>query len=171
MNLEAELLREHSKRQCTKIVKYVGDNTARFAQLVKLFLQGPYRITQRAAWPVSYCVEAHPTLVNKHLNALLTAAAKKDAPEAVKRNVMRLLQYIEIPKRLQGRTADLCYRFLSSPEEAIAVRVFAMTVMANLSATFPELARELVIILEDALPYGSPGFVSRARKVLKKIKG
>ena len=63
MNLVETITNEHSKAQCDKIVKYIGCDRSRFAQLVKVFLSGPYRITQRAAWPLSYCVELHPELV------------------------------------------------------------------------------------------------------------
>jgi hypothetical protein len=63
MNLLESLTKEHSKKQCDRIVKYVGGNTGRFAGLMDLFFKGEYRITQRSAWPVSYCVRAHPDLI------------------------------------------------------------------------------------------------------------
>ena len=53
MNLLNEILKEHSKAQILKIVKYVGSDQLRFDELIKLFLNGPYRVTQRAGWPIS----------------------------------------------------------------------------------------------------------------------
>jgi hypothetical protein len=44
-----------------------------------------------------------------------------------------------------------------------------MTVLGNLTMALPELGKELAILIEDELPYGSAGFVSRGRKVLKQI--
>src|SRR5688500_11545215 len=102
MDIRKELLKEHSKRQTTKIVNYIGNSSARFKALVKNFLDGPYRVTQRAAWPLSYCVQEHPKLIKPHLKSILTMLDKKDAHVAVKRNIMRLLQDIEIPKQLYG---------------------------------------------------------------------
>ena len=52
MNLREALLKEHSKKQMLKIVKYIGNDQQRFDELMKLFLESEYRITQRAAWPV-----------------------------------------------------------------------------------------------------------------------
>lgn len=66
MNLAKEILKEHSKKQKNKIVNHVGDDPKRFAQLVDIFLQGPYRVTQRASWPLSYCVEKYPILLKPH---------------------------------------------------------------------------------------------------------
>ena len=60
MNIRDALLEVHSKEQATKIANFVGDDPKRFAELMKLMMGPVYRLSQRAAWPVSYCVERHP---------------------------------------------------------------------------------------------------------------
>ncbi|SHH80223.1 hypothetical protein SAMN04488109_5518 [Chryseolinea serpens] len=169
MDLTKALLKEHSKAQMTKIVDYVGQNQARFKVLVEVYLAGPYRVTQRAAWPLSYCVERHPDLVKPHLKRLLDFLNKPGIHHAVKRNTLRLLQYIELPKRLQGRVADLCFQYLQGKGEPIAVKAFSLTVLQRILEEQPELGSELKIIIEDQLAYASPAFRSRAMKVLKVI--
>jgi len=37
MNLRAEILKEHSKAQCVRIVKWIGNNEERFDALMQLF--------------------------------------------------------------------------------------------------------------------------------------
>jgi len=170
MNLVKVILNEHSKLQKDKITRYVGADPKRFAELVDVFLAGPYLITQRASWPISYCVEYNPTLIKPHLKKVLGILQKQDVHDAVKRNILRLLQFISIPKPLQGRTIDLCFYFLNNNKEPIAVRVFAMTVLANLAKENPDLKNEIIIIIEDQLPFGSAGFISRSKKVLKELK-
>jgi hypothetical protein len=59
MNLVDTLAKEHSKAQCDRIVKYIGNRPDRFDELVQVFLAGPCRLTQRAGWPLSYCVEPY----------------------------------------------------------------------------------------------------------------
>ena len=56
--------------------------------------------------------------------------------------------------------------FLTDSNETIGVKVFYMTVLTTLSQRLPNLGRELRIVLEDQLPYASPGDASRARKTL-----
>lgn len=170
MNLVKVILKEHSKSQTDKISRYVGASPKRFAELVSVFLAGPYRVTQRASWPLSYCVEHNPNLVKPHLKKILSYLHKQDEHDAVKRNILRLLQYITIPKSLQGTTIDLCFHFLKSAREPIAIRVFAMTVLANLAKENPGLKNEIILIIEDQLPFGSAGFISRGKKVLKELK-
>ncbi|MBS1557091.1 MAG: hypothetical protein JST69_00070 [Bacteroidetes bacterium] len=168
-DLSKELLKEYSKKQCIRIVQYVGNDADRLAELVNVFLGGPYRITQRAAWPLSYCVQKHPELIIPHLKTILKFTGQEGAPDAVKRNVMRFLQFMSIPKKYQGATLNLCLRFLSNKKEAVAVRVFAMTVLANLSKELPELKNELIPLIEDEMPYASAGFRSRGKRLLKEL--
>ncbi|MBX2966744.1 MAG: hypothetical protein KF845_11390 [Cyclobacteriaceae bacterium] len=170
MNLEKEILKEHSKAQTLRIVRYIGHDAERFAELVSLFLKGPYRLTQRSAWPLSICVEHYPELVKPHLKKLIKNLRQPSLHNAVKRNTMRLLQFVNIPKGLHGEVVSLCFDYLQDNKEAIAVRAFSMTVLANIVQTNPELKRELALVLEDIMPYGSAGLISRARKTLKQIK-
>ena len=91
-------------------------------------------------------------------------------PVAYKRNVLRILQNHEIPEPLWGHAAEQCFGFLNDTSEPVAVKVFSMTVIHNLTKDIPELAHELKIILEDQFDYGSAGFQSRARKILKALQ-
>ena len=49
MNLHAAILKEHTKAQTDRIVKYVGNDPKRFAELMQLFLKGEPRVVQRSA--------------------------------------------------------------------------------------------------------------------------
>jgi len=170
MNLVATLAKEHSRAQCDRIVRYVGDNPVKFAELVSVFLAGPYRITQRAAWPLGYCAETHPNLIRPHLKKIVRNLKNPDLHDAVRRNTVLLLQFVEIPRSLQGEVASHCYAMFRDPKAPIAIRVFSMTVLTRIAQVQPELKSELKIMIEDQLLYASSGFLSRARKVLKQLQ-
>jgi hypothetical protein len=162
MDLKKELLKEHSKAQAVKIQRYIGRDAQKFAELVKVFLTGPYRVTQRAAWPLSICIEQYPELAKPHLKSLVQNLKQEGLHPAVKRNTMRLLQFVKIPKSIQGLATDVAFRFLQDSSETIAVRVLSMTVLANIAKENSGLKKEIRLILEDQLPFGSAGIVSRA---------
>jgi hypothetical protein len=170
MDLRKMLVKEHSKAQCDRIVNYVGDDKDRFAELMRLFLSGEYRITQRAAWPLSYCVRRYPALINPYFKLLLDNLAKKGLHGAVIRNTVRLLQDVEIPKKYQGRVMSTCFDFIQSPETAIAVKAFSLTVLQHLSRDFPDILSELKLIIEEQWDQAPPAFRSRAKKVLGQIR-
>ncbi len=169
MQLREQILKEHSKENCNKIVRWVGASQERFDQLFYLFLNDEYRVVQRAAWPIGYCVEAQPRLIKKHFSALLDNLEKPGIHGAVKRNTIRLLQFIAIPKRYQGRLMDICFGYLSDPKEAIAVKVFSLTVLQHLSTTYPEILPELKLLVEENCGYGTAGFKARARQFYKAV--
>lgn len=172
MDIEKTLAAEHSKRQCLKIVRYVGQDPERFSALVETFVKGPYTITQRAAWPLSVCVEAHPALATPHLAMLLKSAARSGVHNAVRRNVMRLMQFAVLPRRFHGRVMELAFRFLNDPKEAIAVKCFSITVIQNIirQYPYPELEHELTLAIEHAMPYATAGFKVRANRALIEIE-
>ncbi len=168
MNLREAILKEHSKKQTLRIVKYIGTDQRRFDELVKLFLDKEYRVTQRAAWALSYCVAAHPPFIRRHLKKIILNL-ENSIHVAVKRNTLRILQFMKIPENLEGITADICFRFLNDQKEPIAIRVFSMSVLVNICKNHPELGKELKLSIEAQLPYSSAGFRSRANKILKLL--
>ena len=160
---------EHSKAQCNRIVSYVGDDPKKFTELITEFLEGPYRITQCAAWPISYIVIANPELVTPHLAKLIRLLGTPGVHDAVKRYILRFLPSVKVPAAQREKLIELCFSFLTNRSEPVAVHVFAMEVLAMLVAPYPELRRDLALIIEEHLPYASPGYRSRAMKILEKV--
>lgn len=169
MDLKKRLNLGHPKAQTNEIVDYVDGSRSRFKQLVKVYLEGPYRITQRAAMPLTNCVAKWPYLIDNHLKRLIFFLGKPDASDTLKRNTIRLFQFIDIPKRYQGKVADLCFAYLNDKKAAVAIRVFAMTVLFNITKDEPELRNEFKLILEEQLPFGSAAFRSRGGKIFSAL--
>ena len=169
MNLRAEILKEHSKKQTQKIATFIGDNEKLFAELMDLFFANEYRVTQRAAWVVSKCYDQHPKLLTVYLKPLIENLSHSHLHDAVKRNTLRILQFVELALELQGLAFQNCMNLFISAEEPIAVKVFAMTVLSNICKQEPDLKNEVKIVIENQLPYASAGFKSRAKKVLKEL--
>lgn len=166
MNLKSLLIKEHSKKQCNKIVKWIGDDVEKFEQLMKLFFGGEYIITQRAAWPLSYCVMEHSFLVKPYLKKLLINLEKQGLHPAVTRNTLRLLQYVEISKQLEGKVMSLCFNYVQDITLPVAIKAFALTVLERLSEKYPEIKPELKTIIKDRWDAESAAFRSRAKRIL-----
>lgn len=169
MDLRKTILKEHSKSNCDRIVKWVGNSQKRFDELFYLFLNDEYRVVQRAAWPLSYIAMKYPGLMKNNFGKLIRNLRKPGLPVAVKRNTVRLLQDISISKRFHGELMSRCFEYVGSVNETIAVKVFSMTILANLSKIYPEIKPELKLILEEHLDHETAGFKSRAKKILKSL--
>lgn len=171
MTLREMILNGNKKDNATAVCDWVGDDARRFAQLVGLFLHDEYRVVQKAAWIISLVSERQPQLIDAHLEAIVQRMQEPGLPVAVRRNAVRIMQFIDLPESLHGPVMNACFDFVADPREAIAVRAFSMTILANLAKAYPEIGQELAVLLEEALEQeSSPGLRNRAQKVLKAIR-
>jgi hypothetical protein len=169
MDIREALLEEHSKSQCAKIVNYIGRDKNRFAELMNQFFDGEYRVTQRAAWPMSNCAMEHPELIEPYFSKLLEMLKKPGVHDAVARNIIRLLQKVKIPKRYHGKIMTICFEYLASESAPVAVKAFSLTVLDNLSKDYPDIRPELKLIIEERWDHETAAFKSRARKILRRL--
>jgi hypothetical protein len=172
MDLRAELLSDYSRKHTLEMASAIIADPSQFPMLMSYFLDDAregYRLPQRAAAVVNEVCEQRPDLLKPYYRKIVLNL-RNDVHDAVKRNTVRLLQFHEIPEDLVGETADRCFEQLHSAKEPIAIKVFSMTVLFNIVKRIPELKSELQYMIEEQMPYGSGGFVSRGRKILKALK-
>jgi len=166
MNIREALFDEHSKRQTMAIVNFIGGDPVKFGELMSIFFEGEYCLTQRAAWPMSCSVERWPELVYPYLEQLIAQLTRDDIHNAVRRNVVRLLQFIEIPEELLGRVYSTCIDLIDDVREAVAIRAFAVTAAERIARTEPDLRNELRLVVRKHLAHSSAAFRSRAKSIL-----
>jgi len=163
-------MKRQSLVRCNRIIKWIGNDEQRFGQLVKLFFKGEYRLTQHAAWPMSHCIRNYPFLANPFFKKFIDQLSDSKAHIAAKRNIVRLLQFVDVPGRFQGKLMDCCFRFISDPEEAIAVKAFSLNILSKMGDLFPEILPEIKSVIEARWDFETPAFHSRAKKILRKIQ-
>lgn len=169
MNIRRTLEAEHSRKTCDDIAAYIGDDSVRFKELVNIFLEGEYRITQRAAWPISVCAEKHPELIRPYLNTFLDLLLRNDLHNAVKRNITRLLQFVEIPRRSQGKAYSICLDLIADPKEFVAVKANAITVAHKIAMSEPALTDELMMVTRPLIKDATPALKARLRPLFGKV--
>jgi hypothetical protein len=167
MQLLTILQKERSKKTCIEVADYIGNDNERFAELIEIITGKDIEMANRAAWVI-------PSIADKNIDKLIQQYLKtviellnQPVHDAIKRNVVRMLQFTTIPKKLQGITLAYCFQLLNNPKEAVAIRVFAMTVLYNLTRQEPDLAHELYDCIEMHMEGALPGYKSRGGKILK----
>jgi hypothetical protein len=168
--LKTMILAEHSFANSQRIVRWIGHEQARFDLLMQLFLENEYRVTQRAAMSISHFFDKNPDFFQNWLPKMVDFMKKKDAHDAVKRNVLRILQTINLPDELLGEIADCTFRFAADPNEPGAIRCFSMSVAWRICQKEPELSPELRHIIEENLPHATTAFKNRGGKILAEMK-
>ncbi len=169
MDLKSQLSKAHSKENCNFIVAWVGDNQTKFDELFKIFLGNDKLLVQRSSWPMGYCVEVFPHLIKKHFDAFIKNLDKPIQHEAVKRHSLRVLQFVDIPKKYEGVIMNKCFDFIQDIVEKPAVKVFSLIVLDKLQKRYPAIKVELQLIIKTQMEHEKPGFKSRGKKVLKGL--
>jgi hypothetical protein len=168
-DLKSEIEKEHSKKNTLRLARWVGHDTGRFARLMELFLADDLQSKRRSSWVMTYCIERHPELAVPWIKILIAQCMQTNAHDAIQRNVMRSLQFVDIPRGKRGIVVNAGFDILQSARTSIAAKAFFMTVLANIANREPDLKKELILVLEEILAHpGTAGLHSRARHVLKK---
>ena len=170
MDFRKELEQGQSKALTTAIVREVSNSPKKMKELMDCFIDGPFRITQRAAWPMSFIAQKHPNLLIEYYSILIDLLNKPGKHDAINRNILRAFQFVNIPKKHQGKVLDVSFRLLNSSDEPIAVKAFSMTVIYNLSKQYPDIIPELKASIEALMPNASSGIKSRGLKILQAIQ-
>jgi hypothetical protein len=168
--LREEILKEHSKPHALKIAGYACKSKKNFKELMCCFLDNEYRLSQRAAWSVSWAARKNLAMIHPHIKDLVSVLHKKNIHDAVIRNSVRVLQEVEIPEKFHGQVMDACFQFLEKPSTPVAIKVFSLTTLFNLSKKYPEIKPELKLIIDDSWEHETAAFRSRAGKILSKLK-
>jgi len=167
--LENQLISENSIDNILNIVSHIGNNAERFRILLDITEQGDDVVSRRASWAAMHCCDKHPILASGEIGRLVTISGTTKS-QAIKRNIIRILQFQEIPDQYQGAAYDTCFSAMLNPAETIAVRAFSMQVVFNIAAVYPELQTELVVAIKEILPYGSKGLASKGNKLIKVLE-
>ncbi len=166
MNIREEILKEHSRAHALKIAAYACTSPKNFKELMRCFMDDGYRLSQRAAWSVSWAAKKKPAMVMPHLEEIVAQLGKKGVHDSVKRNAVRVLEDVEIPEKLHGAVMNACFGFIEDPSTAAAIKAFSLTTLFNLSKHYPEIRPELKLIIEERWDSETAAFRSRGKKIL-----
>lgn len=169
MNIREEILKEHSKQQALKIAAYACSSKKNFKELMQCFLEKEYRVAQRAAWSVSWAARKNTAMVMPYIGDLVSQLQNKDAHPAVVRNSVRVLQEIDIPEKFHGEVMTACFQFIEEPSTPVAIKVFSLTTLSNLSKQYPEIKPELKMLIEEKWEQETVAFRSRGKKILRDL--
>ena len=159
----------HSKELRDDIIDYVGNSKVKMKSLMSFFFHDEWRYNQRAAWAVSHIGIKNPTLLKPYLDRMVKQMSLPKH-DAVVRNTLRIFEDINIPEEIEGELLDKCMNYLVDTKQAVAIRCFSMTVIDKIVSRFPELAPEVIEIINDQLEHPcTAGFKVRAKRTLHSM--
>ena len=152
-----------------RVTEYACASPKRFKELIDCFLCDEYRVAQRAAWSVSWAARSKPALIKPYIKHLVAQLEKTDVHNAVIRNSVRILEYIDIPEEHHGDAMNACFSLIEKPGTPAAIKAFSLTTLYKLSQFYPDIKPELKLIIEERMDTETPAFKSRGKKILKEL--
>jgi hypothetical protein len=159
----------HTKSTINQIINYVGEDANIFKDLMKFFLSEDRRVTQLTSWAVGHIGENQPQLIAPFHLDLINQLKLDNKHNAIRRNIVRLYQFVPIPEEIEGELYDICMGFILDPKEAIAVKAFSMRVCELVAIKYPDLAPELMDAIEGAMIGASSGLKNRGSHTLRRL--
>ena len=139
-----------------------------FPELVSIYLGKEEPASRAAAWAVDLCVERHPEWIFPYIEEM-AAALPRFRHDAFKRHTLRMLMRLPLPEKELGILLNICFEWLTSPNEAVAQKVYAMEILYRAAQAEPDLRQELADSISWRLDEETAGFRNRGLKILKKL--
>lgn len=169
MTLKEKLFIENSKSYWIQLSKEILEY-GQLDELMNFFLSEDKRLSQRASAIIMTIADRSPDIFSPYLRQLVAHLGAQPT-ETQKRNIIRIIDFIDIPEDLEGEILNYTFLYLENLNESIAVRAFSMKVLGTLYKKYPEIKEELQALIEKNLQANpSPGIKNCGNKILKELK-
>ncbi|MFC2152813.1 hypothetical protein ACFLSE_09845, partial [Bacteroidota bacterium] len=163
---------DSSRIQADMTAEAIYDNPDSFENLIELMLEDNGKIAMRVSRVVEICENYFPEYFNPFAEKTLFKLPNCKTP-GVKRNILKIFTRRDLPnnEELRGKTIELCFNWMNSCEEPIAVRVLAMMVLERTALKDQRLIPELMFTIEDILEKEDAMAIQfTGKKISKKLR-
>jgi hypothetical protein len=170
MDYRRGLKERNSKTLWIEIFNDIGSDKNKLSELMDLFFGDDRRLALSSSQPVGMIGEKKTELIKPYL-VKMVKHLNTNPIDGVKRNILRTFQFNSIPEEVEGEFFDVLLIYLTSLSEAVAIKAFSMTVARKICKKHPELAQELIPIIERLMEASeSSGIKHRGKKELIKLR-
>lgn len=165
-----DLIPDSSKLAAMDAAGYLVKNPSQIKEALKLVFKDEYPLSMRAANVIEVCSEARPDLVKPYIDEIIQRLPSFKT-DGVKRCFLKMISMYDLPDDEEKLSILLncCFEWIMSAEETVAVKVFSLEILYNITQKESDLKQELISVIEDQIPKNSIAFQNRGMKTLKKL--
>lgn len=163
------LTKKASRANSYQVVAMVGKDYKLYKELIRLIVSYECPVSEKAAWAMNHCYEDGVGFFEDYFEEMTLVLADSKYSDSVKRNIVRIFQFIDIPQKHQASIIDSCFTLVTNKKTAIAVKAFSLGVLEKMTKLYPELKNELRAVIEDLLPKASSGLKNRCQHILRRL--
>lgn len=167
-SLEELLGFETSRRNTDLVADLILKKPKLFDELVRLYLKNEEPVSRRAAWVADVVTEKSPQLLDPFIDTI-AGQLKTFTHDGMKRESLKMLSRSTLPEENLGQLISVCFDWLTSGRESVAVKMFSMEILYRISQKEPEMKKELADSIEWRMQEETPGFRAHGKKLLKQL--
>lgn len=139
-----------------------------FKIILEVMYNDTYPLSMRAGRVAWLIAKKYPDFIIPYLPGMIEKLPEFRI-DGVRRNIMSILVELPLPEIDLGKLFDVCYTWLESEKEPVAIRGNAITILFKISEKEPELKTELTELFESLIPCDSVGIETRIKHYLRKL--
>jgi hypothetical protein len=151
-----------------EMIMYVAEHPDDFQEAISLAVSNKQPYSWRSAWLLWSCMEKDDPRIREHIPAIISAI--KSLPDGHQRELMKILQLMELEEEHEGVLFDICASIWEKIHKQPSVRYNAFITMVKIAEKYPELLNDLGFLAQTQyLETLSPGVKRGIYKMLEKI--
>lgn len=167
-NLKELLLKGNSRSYTDFVADIVNNRPELMVELWEIYLAIEEPVSRRAAWIIDTASENKPEWIGPYLPELISKLPSFNH-DGLKRHALRMVARMPFPEGTEGELMNLCFEWLITASESVAVKMYCIQILYRLSATEPDILQELYDTIEFQLADGTPGFRNIGMKMMQEI--
>ncbi len=170
MDFKEALSHDSRRAMIETIADAIGENKTYFSEVLEIAYTAKDMSSSRAARVIDMCTERNLELGNHFANNIaLKLMSLKDS--RTKRSLCRIMtRHLPNNEDVLGHFINFAFEQITSPKEPVALKVYAMQALFNISKKIPDIKNELIGVIEEEMPKNTYAFTGRGNMLLKKMK-
>ena len=169
MNFKKALSNDSRRAMIEAIADAIGTNKTYFTEVLKIAFTAKDMSSSRAARVIDMCTDRNPELGEYYANEIVLKLMTID-DSRTKRSLCRIMtRHLPKDEDTLGHFINFAFETIASPKEPVALKVYAMQALFNISKQIPDIKNELIGIIEEEMPKNTYAFTGRGNILLKKL--
>lgn len=166
--LRTSLIADRSNENRQKWTKKLIQQDIEVAHLLPL-LDEEHPIGMRFTWLLGHLLDTEPSRIVPIVTHCFNRRNDLTFP-GIKRTIAKMLWLAGVPEEIEGLVVDELFKWVLDPKIKVAVKVYSIDALCQLTFKYPDLKDELLAVIDDQLDKNSVAFRARAKRVLKQLE-
>lgn len=152
IELSEVLVKGMGKHVVDKLAAQANDDPVLYRELLDVLETQETTPAMKASWVLANAARLDKAPAQKHGSRFLQLLFNARIG-GVQRELMKVLEVVELSDEEEGRFVDLCFQLLRQPGLDVGIRYYGLRILRQKVKKYPDLKPELITSLEEVLSW------------------